>query len=1401
MSCRRLSWAVLAGLVAWVPVVAPAAFRADFEKGLDADQSGGAAKAMVAGAVTTVGDRFGTSLVLGPGPATCGYEALGNLDLAQGTLVTWLLPTGWQAGGGASLPIVRARQGPVWLALWWDPSSASLRVARGDAAGRAVGVAKTAYDWVQPTWRHVVVTWTAEAVALYVDGQPGTAATAVGTAPECSDGQFVLGGDFGGAATLASRGVTVLTEALPERSVQERYRIASTGRIEHERPLIALVPCAQAPVIDGKLAPGEWDLAAGTTGLVEIASGMLSSVATRLYLTYDQECLYAAFRCPSAEAPVANPLARDTGSPWDEDSVELWLQPEVGFTGKYFHLVLNAAGGLFDFEDQNAAWNGTRAWAAARGEGEWTAEVAVPHAGMGTLPPSAKTTWQANFCRNVGPGATTNRHTAWAYTAGSSYGVWQWFGALRFGLEAAVVRLDALAASAGGTSADFALQMGNPGREPVTLDGSVFLYRQGAAGEDEECALGPWALAPGASRVETARAAAPFPVDQVRVQVRDAGTGRVLLAQMVRAGAVAAVAAAATPTTTAPAAGTTVAAPILTDERLGAVIRERALWQDNRLGITDKVPPPWTPLSVDGQAVSCWGRTYDCGGSLLPARIQSQGVELLAEPIRLLATVQGQDVLLQAAEQQSLTPAAHQVDIEAAGSAAGLTARTSAQIEYDGCVRVELTLAPGNAAVVLDRLELRLTLPRERALYYHWFEATRDPRLTNAGALPAAGLKSHFKPLLWLGDDDRGLCWFSESPKGWAIADRESTLQVEVGERVCSLRICLADRPLVVAGPWRTVFGLMATPVRPMPPGWRDWLIPLNQSNPWSSWAPGFNNLSGTDDPGTLMPKDAPAMKVWIEEVRQRGLPTPFLPQREPVKVIPYSQIVFWSGKYRDGMPAPEIMAFGPEWSNAARPPGPRREPDAQIPLKEYYWVCPQSSFADYYLYKLDQLIDATGIDGIYIDGPWNTCSNPLHGCGYLDDQGQWQREYKIWPFRELLKRVYCLLHAKVKDPIIHHHTSCWLCIPSISFSDMILDGEQYHDAGQKVEDHFLDIVPLDKWRAEHTGRQWGPAPFLLPDIPGQWCQSEAPTRELLLLTNLHDTGLFPAGNNTRLVMRNYQARRMFGVADCDFRGYWGNAEWVTCTPPEAKVSVYRQPDGSRCLLVVGNTAKTDHAVTVRPNLAGLKLLDGPIGAGVDLETGERLALAEGQLTVPVKARDYRLVALPFYTAPAITAGDARASALQQVPNPGFETGLDRWQAVPVEGNAGRVSVDRECRHAGEASCHLHKADGPGGMMVQTEDVFVVAPGQKHRANCQLRIANSTGAKAYWMISMQDVEGNTVGTNNHFSVALAANQDWTPYPFEFLPLPGTAVIRVHFLVAFPGTADAWIDEVSLEAVK
>ena len=52
-------------------------------------------------------------------------------------------------------------------------------------------------------------------------------------------------------------------------------------------------------------------------------------------------------------------------------------------------------------------------------------------------------------------------------------------------------------------------------------------------------------------------------------------------------------------------------------------------WHGNRIGLSDGVPPPFTPIQVKGTALECWGRRYALDGRLLPSSIRTGGRELL----------------------------------------------------------------------------------------------------------------------------------------------------------------------------------------------------------------------------------------------------------------------------------------------------------------------------------------------------------------------------------------------------------------------------------------------------------------------------------------------------------------------------------------------------------------------------------------------------------------------------------------------------------------------------------------------------------------------------------------------------------------------------------------------------
>jgi hypothetical protein len=67
----------------------------------------------------------------------------------------------------------------------------------------------------------------------------------------------------------------------------------------------------------------------------------------------------------------------------------------------------------------------------------------------------------------------------------------------------------------------------------------------------------------------------------------------------------------------------------------------RQPWEGNRIGISDEVLPPWTPIVVAGDKVGVWGRSYRFGLLPMPVSVTARDAEVLAAPITLVGQADG----------------------------------------------------------------------------------------------------------------------------------------------------------------------------------------------------------------------------------------------------------------------------------------------------------------------------------------------------------------------------------------------------------------------------------------------------------------------------------------------------------------------------------------------------------------------------------------------------------------------------------------------------------------------------------------------------------------------------------------------------------------------------------------
>ena len=117
------------------------------------------------------------------------------------------------------------------------------------------------------------------------------------------------------------------------------------------------------------------------------------------------------------------------------------------------------------------------------------------------------------------------------------------------------------------------------------------------------------------------------------------------------------------------------------------------IWFGNRVGITDVVPAPWTPLVVEGSAVKPWGRTYRFERSLLPTEVVTREASVLAAPIAIRGRAAGKPIAWNGEPNQFAVSTPTTVSLTGRATADGLILTGKTTVEYDGMVRVDLAVA------------------------------------------------------------------------------------------------------------------------------------------------------------------------------------------------------------------------------------------------------------------------------------------------------------------------------------------------------------------------------------------------------------------------------------------------------------------------------------------------------------------------------------------------------------------------------------------------------------------------------------------------------------------------------------------------------------------------------------
>jgi len=464
------------------------------------------------------------------------------------------------------------------------------------------------------------------------------------------------------------------------------------------------------------------------------------------------------------------------------------------------------------------------------------------------------------------------------------------------------------------------------------------------------------------------------------------------------------------------------------------------------------------------------------------------------------------------------------------------------------------------------------------------------------------------------------LALFCESEAAWQEVDGKPGFLIERNGDTVDIvwRFANAGTPWQMKTPWKLTFGIEATPVKAATV-WRRF-----RTHGLAVTSPGYHNVWNVGDKGDQpkvtdgkyfgYPEAAASVdryRRYVASFEKNGPhdsgPCLLLQYVLPLSLSAHAPEAFYAAEWRSS-PAP-----GGQWADEGTIYG------------TMLTIAPTASWRDFFLWKINQFINETGVDGIYADFTLlMEGTNVPTGFPYDVRDG---KARTFWPFfatRELYKRIYTL-HKQIakkrgKETFFFGHIANEICLPHAAFMDGALDGEHLN---AYLDKDYPELLPLDLIQAQYAGKNLGVNTYFLPiKVPFEkrknWESASKPY--MIGMALLHDYGI-QWGN---FCMRPIHALMFeFGIADAEFIPYWRNADLVAGQNDAIKASVYRKPEGG-ALVVVANVTRELQTADLSVDWDRLK---GQGGLSVsDALEKKPLSAQDGRLRLSLPPFGYRLI-------------------------------------------------------------------------------------------------------------------------------------------------------------------------------
>lgn len=673
--------------------------------------------------------------------------------------------------------------------------------------------------------------------------------------------------------------------------------------------------------------------------------------------------------------------------------------------------------------------------------------------------------------------------------------------------------------------------------------------------------------------------------------------------------------------------------------------KEKPVWLTSQIyddyARQDRVPLPFEPVKIQGKRVTVWGRAMQWQKSLLPSSIQSQGRELLAEPMQVVVSLKGKEDFVPLKRFRILQQRQSRVDFLAEGELKGLHFKAEMFVEFDGFLWVNLKVE--GKSLKVDRMQIVVPLVAQYVRLYQTFarplagwipdKPLQLPWLADA----REGIVNFYH---WFGDEDTGLGFTYASLQHWALKSEDNFCTFQPGTKVHKYVINLIESPSLLDG--RVFqFGIQATPIKPLPPDYTMMKGSTVNLEPWRA----MNQIPDDIDMALVWPVPAgTAMRSLndpyhvdrkvLEEVRdfchQKGIA--FLGVAHcPQRISPLSD---------------EFSEYADDW---------KRLPENILEWEKvpHYLTCGKSYTYRkwlFYGWAIENILKL-GLDGLYSDG-WMTgqmgCNNPRHGCGWEDEKGKRHLTVPVLEGREF-NRVMCLfLEDHVRAPLpktaperrgfprYHFWIHSWEFVPSVmGLATEWLTGEfaaYPHEFKLQVpsmltpEGTYGKCLGLGLFRARCLSTNWGVPNLFDPIMPeaGENPPTDRQTRMALAWFLPHGV---PVGlleyMNAKTVVKVFEVFRQFDARKAKFFPAWRSNPYLAIEAPidqEVMVAVWEHPSRRQVLAVISNL-KVAENVSVQLRWHGFtkpKIRNAL--------TDETLSLKDDRLTIALTPESFELL-------------------------------------------------------------------------------------------------------------------------------------------------------------------------------